>query len=145
MSIQSVRHTLGKRGAFLLSGGIVWILEALMVLRHHAPVPGVWLLSHGWAIQAFAWAVCGLLAVRYAFHRTGRDAPGWSALCAMGVFVVAVIGDAIAEAIVRGDWWGTVDAALSGGINFGVLSWVIIASGWPEPVKMPTFDKGPDQ
>lgn len=145
MNTDPVKHRLGRRGAFLLTGGIVWILEALWLIRHHQTVPGVWLLSHGWKVQAVAWAVTGCLAVRYAFRRAGRDAPGWSALAVMGLFVVGVVGDNIAQAVFRGDWWGTYDAALSGGINFGILSWIIIVSGWREPVEMPSFEKGADR
>ena len=144
MTPTPVRHRLGRRGAFLLTGGIVWILESLLVVRHHEPSPGVWLLSHGWQAQSVAWFVTGLIAVWFAFRRQGRDAPGWTALSIMGSFVVAVVCDTIAEAVTRGDWWGTVDAVLAGGINFGVLSWLIIASGWREPVEMPSFEKGAD-
>ena len=145
MTPTPVRHRLGRRGAFLLTGGIVWVLESLWLIRHHQPTPGVWLLSHGWVLQSVAWGVTGLVAAWFAFRRAGRDAPGWTALSVMGLFVVAVIGDNVAESISRGDWWGTLDAVLSGGINFGILTWLIIAAGWREPVPMPDFEGGADQ
>lgn len=49
MTPTPVRHRLGRRGAFLLTGGIVWVLEALVFWRApHTPIPHEFLLSHWW-------------------------------------------------------------------------------------------------
>lgn len=134
MDTRPVQRRLGRRGAFLLIGGIVWVLEAVLTYRHHEPTPGFWLLSHGWQFQCAAWAITGSIAIWSAFRRQGADATGWVALYAMGAFAAIAIADGAIEIALHGSLSDLFDVLLEGGINYGILGWIIVASGWREPV-----------
>lgn len=132
---------LGRRGAALLVGGIMWILLGIRVIRHHAPVPGSWLLSHGWQVQAAAWIVAGIIAWWYAWRTD--DAPGWwVGMYPMAAWVILVITEICLRAAIDHQWGALFDALDSGGINYGIVGWIVIMAGWREDRRPRRLPKG---
>lgn len=139
MNTDPVRHRLGRRGAYLLTAALVWWCEAGLILLTHTPVPRYTLLSRGWQIQCAAWLACGTVMAWSAFRRQGRDAPGWVAMYVMAAWIVLAIGDGLVETAVYGTGRELLVGVLRGCVQYGVLGWLVIASGWREPI---TFSEG---
>lgn len=133
-NVTPVRHRLGRRGAALLTLGIIWVLSGINdILDHPRAVPGYWLYSNTpWWLQAAGWIVTGLVACWAAFQRQGRDTIGWLSVYIMGFYALAVYADAVAEAA-GGPHFKLI--ALSGVKNFAVVGLIVILSGWREPVR----------
>lgn len=133
MNTDPVRHRLGRRGAALLTLGIIWVISGIQDIYHHPPIiPNWWLYSHTpWWAQAAGWIITGAVACWAAFQRQGRDAIGWVAVYIMSAFALLVYGDAIAESVGDASF---VDVMLSGWRNIGFVVLIAIMSGWREPV-----------
>lgn len=132
----AARSRLGRRGAMLLTFGILWLSQgAGLILEHTHVQPGLFLTGHiPWWLRASGWLITGLVAVGYAVRRQGRDWPGWLALYVMAAFIVAVLVDRLLETMVAGGDLRPVILSIIG--NGALLAIIGIASGWREPVTL---------
>ncbi|MFV8127554.1 hypothetical protein [Streptomyces syringium] len=131
-AVRRLGRMLGRRGAILLSYGVVWGLYGFGQLA--APQPdqrGLALLLHlcPLPIWACAWMAAGAVAVAAAWLPQGRDWWGFLAL------VLMVIPWTLAYLV---SWWplGTFPRGWIAAVVWAVIAVpVIVAAGWAEPLR----------
>lgn len=118
---------LGRRGAFLLTMGAVWVLYGYALLTTAAP-PSLgrvlWIPLHTWG---WIWITGGSAAMLFSWTRkVGRDSIGF-----VGIIIPAV---GWASGFVY--TWMFYDAArswVSAAVWAAVSAMTIVVAGWPEP------------
>jgi len=124
-----VIERLGRRGAFLLTLGAVWILYGYALLT--APAPGhlghiLWIPLHAWA---WIWITGGFLGAVFAWCKAGRDGIGFAGI------ILPVLGWASGYTYT----WLFYDQPrswINAAVWAAVSAMTIIAAGWPEPPKV---------
>lgn len=128
-------HRLGRRGAFLILVGAVWILRGWDLLVEPSDGELLHQVVLSSAARGGAWIVTGTVAVLAAVRSTGRDGLGFVALVVMPAVLLAShawagVQEALGEPVAGATWSGVVRWA-------AVIAVVLIVAGWPEP---PTAD-----
>ncbi|MEU5976400.1 hypothetical protein [Streptomyces sp. NPDC047315] len=127
--LRRARSRLGRRGAYLVCLGTVWVLYGAGLLVQ--PVPDTRGLRHVLALApmdvwAWCWIVAGVVAVVAAWKPTGRDWPGFAALTVMLVLWALSYAAAWAGGEYSRGW---IAAAIWAAVGAGCA----VVAGWPEP------------
>lgn len=124
-------RALGRRGAILLSYGIVWAIIGYGQITSPAPdLRGLRLLLQTMPLEAWGWiwVASGIIAIISAWLPQGRDWPGFLALPLMvlpwmvSYLLAWIIGD-FPRGWVATVVWGAIAAP------------VLVVAGWREPVR----------
>ncbi len=124
-------RALGRRGAILLSYGIVWAIIGYGQITSPAPdLRGLRLLLQTMPLDAWGWiwVASGIIAIVSAWLPQGRDWPGFLALPLMvlpwmvSYLLAWIIGD-FPRGWVATVVWGAIAAP------------VLVVAGWREPVR----------
>lgn len=127
---RKLRRMLGRRGAILLSYGVVWALYGVgQLLRPLPDQRGIRLLLA--VLPLNAWAVCwiavGCVAIVAAWMPTGADYLGFGALLVMLVpWMLSYLAS----------WWPLGDNPrgwISALLFLGIAAPVMVVAGWREP------------
>lgn len=137
------KDRIGKRGACLISVGVVWFMTGVMMFLDTTEdyIPGYYFYDHFYYIRAVAWVVSGIIAILFSWKPQGRDWPGWTAVMIMAVFRVLAYFQGWLHSMVADthDWRGLV-----GGLGFvGVAALLRITASWKEPDR--TIEKRDDR
>ena len=130
-------HRVGRRGAVLISYGILWCLFALATAAE--PSRGSANLLHERIpdrITAAIWLVTGLVAIVHAWAPPGRsDAPGFIALYLMPTFrALSYVLGWIDSFDGHG---GSARGWLAALFYVAFMSTIVIVAGWKEPAPEP--------
>lgn len=135
-AVRRLPRALGRRGAILLSYGVVWAIVGYGQITSPAPdLRGLRLLLQMMSLDAWGWiwVVSGLVAIVSAWLPQGRDWPGFLALPLMvlpwmvSYFLAWVLGD-FPRGWVATVVWGAIAAP------------VLVAAGWAEPARPKRFE-----
>lgn len=129
--VRRLGRTLGRRGAILLSYGVVWAIIGYGQITSPAPdLRGLRLLLQTMPLEAWGWiwVASGIIAIISAWLPQGRDWPGFLALPLMvlpwmvSYLLAWIIGD-FPRGWVATVVWGAIAAP------------VLVVAGWREPVR----------
>jgi hypothetical protein len=127
--VRRLGRALGRRGAILLSYGLVWVLVGFAQItspqpdqRGLKPLLEVWPLP----VWGWLWVATGLVAIASAWMPQGLDWPGFLALPLMvlpwmGSYAMAWISGEFPRGWVAAIVWGAIAVP------------VLVVAGWREP------------